>query len=70
MKQRDIRFAILIGLNLVAIGAYLTSIVSEETAYTGWRRIDNQALQEKINSSDLVRHEAQYWHGENSPKSR
>jgi hypothetical protein len=70
MKQRDIRFAILVGLNLVAIGGFMTSTINDEAAYTGWRRIDYQALLEKINSSDLVRHEALYWHEESSLKSR
>ena len=61
MKRRDIKFAALIALNLVAIAGFLVSHLGDEPAYTGWRKIDYQALMQKINSGDLVRHEAVYW---------
>lgn len=64
MKHRDIRFTIFIGLNLAAIGAFLLSGISDEAAYTGWRKIDYKALTEKVSSGDLVRHEALYWYQE------
>jgi hypothetical protein len=64
MKHRDIRFSIFIVLNLAAIGAFLLSSISDEAAYTGWRKIDYQALMEKVSSGDLVRHEALYWYEE------
>ncbi len=62
MKRRDIKFAVFIAVNLVAISGFLVSNLGEEPAYTGWRKIDYPALMQKINSGDLVRHEATYWY--------
>ena len=64
MKRRDIKFAMLISVNLIAIGGFLVSHLGDEAAYTGWRKIDYPALMQKINSGDLVRHEADFWRTE------
>jgi hypothetical protein len=61
MKRRDIKFTAFIAINLLAIVGFLFSHLDDETAYTGWRKIDYPALMQKINSGDLVRHKAEYW---------
>ena len=61
MKRRDIKFSALVAVNLLAIAGFLLSHVGDESAYTGWRKIDFPALMQKINSGDLVRHESEYW---------
>ena len=60
-KLRDTRFIVFIALNLIAIGAFLLSELTDEAAYTGWRKIDYQILTDKVNSGDLASHEALYW---------
>ncbi len=61
MKRRDIKFTAFIAINLLAIVGYLFAQIEDEAAYTGWRKIDYPTLMQKINSGDLVRHEADYW---------
>jgi len=61
LKSRDRRFVLVAGINLLAVTAFLLSHIGDEPAYTGWRKIDYQALVDRINSGDLVRHEAHWY---------
>jgi hypothetical protein len=62
-KARDWRFAGWVGLTLMCIGLYLSMEgPGMERTHPGWRRIDRAALQQRIDSGDLRKQEAQWYH--------
>ncbi len=63
LHRRDLQFLALVCVNLACIGGFLTAHfdTGQEPA-GGWRRIDLPAVLKRIESGDLQRHEAQWYH--------
>jgi len=68
LRRRDLRFLGVVALNLAAIGAFLaTEAGAPDTAVGGWRRIDREALERRIESGELSRKEALWYREVESP---
>jgi len=62
IHRRDICFAGLIGLNLVCIAGFLfSSFAATGTPAGGWRRIDLERLEMRLESGELQRREADWY---------
>jgi hypothetical protein len=62
-KAREWRFLGLTGLNLVAIALYLGAGLGQlEPTGTTWRRVDIDALRQRMDSGELSGREAQWYH--------
>jgi len=69
-RLRDLRFVFLVLLNLLLIGGFLVSGAGGESGPPGgWRRIDLQALQTRIEAGELVDTEARWYHREQANKA-
>ena len=63
LRQRELRFLGLIALTLLVIGLYLgEGLHRVEREGTGWRTIDLEALQRRIETGELREREAQWYH--------
>ena len=61
-RLRDVRFVVLVLLNLYLISGFLLSGTSEQSGPPGgWRRIDVQALQIRIEAGELLDIEAVWY---------
>lgn len=63
LRVRDLRFAALVALELALMAAYLAAGyrgLGQEGH--GFRRIDLQALEARMDAGDLSRHEALWYH--------
>jgi hypothetical protein len=61
---RDFQFAAFILANLICLGGFLlsgTKTADEQNGGKGWRRINIEALTERINAGDLVNQEAAWY---------
>jgi len=59
LRRRDLRFLGVVVLNLACMAGYLaTGSGAPDTAVGGWRRIDREALERRIESGELSRQEA------------
>ena len=64
-RLRDLRFLVLVLLNLILISGFLLSEAGDESGTSGgWRRIDVQQLQTRIEAGELVDREASWYHRE------
>ena len=62
---RDIQLLGLVCITLVFIGLFLTAQLQQlEPKGSGWRRIDIELLQKRLESGDLSDHEAAWYHPE------
>jgi hypothetical protein len=62
-RSRDWGFVGLAGLNLAVIVLYLaTGLVELGSTGTGWRRVDVDAVRQRIDSGELSGREAQWYH--------
>jgi len=62
---RDMQLLGLVGVTLVFIGFFLTAQLQQlEAEGSGWRRIDLELLQKRMQSGDLSDHEAVWYHPE------
>ena len=62
-RLRDLRFVSLVTLNLFLISGFLWSGAGRQSGPPGgWRRIDLQALQTRIEAGELVDNEASWYH--------
>ena len=62
-KAREWRFLGFAGLNLVAIAMYLgAGLARLEPTGTGWRRVDIDAVRQRMDSGELSGREAQWYH--------
>ena len=69
-RLRDLRFLALVSFNLFLIGGFLLSGAGGESGPPGgWRRIDLQALQTRIEAGELVDTEARWYHREQANKA-
>ena len=69
-RLRDLRFVFLVLLNLLLIGGFLVSGAGGDSGPPGgWRRIDLQALQTRIEAGELVDTEARWYHREQANKA-
>lgn len=69
-RLRDLRFVVLVLLNLFLISGFLISGTGGESGPPGgWRRIDLQALQTRIEAGELVDREASWYHREKAKKA-
>ena len=64
VRRRELIFLGLVLLNLVSIAGYLAGglgvVTGDERG--GWRRIDLEAVEARLNSGELVRKEADWYH--------
>jgi len=61
-KKTDWRLLVLVVAHGVAIAGFISADTQTVQAErSGWRKIDREALMEKIRSGDLVRHEADWY---------
>ena len=59
LRRRDLRFLGVVALNLVGVAGYLaTESGAPDTTVGGWRRIDREALERRIEAGELSRQEA------------
>ena len=69
-RLRDLRFVVLVLINLLLISGFLVSSTGGESGPPGgWRRIDLQALQTRIEAGELVDTEASWYHREKTEKA-
>jgi len=69
-RLRDLRFVVLVLINLLLISGFLVSSTGGESGPPGgWRRIDLQALQTRIEAGELVDTEASWYHREKAEKA-
>ena len=69
-RLRDLGFVVLVLLNLFLISGFLISGTGGESGPPGgWRRIDLQALQTRIEAGELVDTEARWYHREQANKA-
>jgi hypothetical protein len=69
-RLRDLVFVFLVFLNLFLISGFLVSGVGGDSGPPGgWRRIDLQALQTRIEAGELVDTEARWYHREHANKA-
>lgn len=62
LRRRDLRFVALVGANLAGIAGFLVAgLRTADETPGGWRRIDREALEARIEAGDLVRHEARWY---------
>ncbi len=62
---RDMQLVGLVCVTLVFIGFFLTAQLQQlEAEGSGWRRIDLELLQQRMESGDLSDHEAVWYHPE------
>lgn len=63
LHRRDLRFIAFVLANLLCIACYLFAHVQPiEQETVGWRRIDLEAVMNRIETGDLLRHEAAWYH--------
>lgn len=61
--RRDWQLLVLVVANLVCVGGFLASNLGDSQPTTGgWRKIDFQALQTRIESGELSSQEASWYH--------
>ncbi len=61
-KKTDWRLLVLVLAHGVGIAGFISADVEiAEAERSGWRKIDREALMEKIRSGDLVQHEADWY---------
>jgi hypothetical protein len=69
-RLRDLGFVFLVFLNLFLISGFLVSGAGGDSDPPGgWRRIDLQALQTRIEAGELVDTEARWYHREQANKA-
>ena len=69
-RLRDLQFVVLVLINLFLISGFLLSGAGGESGPTGgWRRVDLQALQTRIEAGELVDTEARWYHREQANKA-
>lgn len=62
VHRRDIYFVTLVASTLVAIAGFLLGdLAATGTPAGGWRRIDLERLEMRLESGELLRHEAQWY---------
>jgi len=70
LRGRDLRFVAVVALNLACIGAYVaTQTGPADASAGGWRRVDQAALERRIESGELSGREA-LWYQPVAPPSR
>jgi hypothetical protein len=62
IRGRDVWFMVLLTANVLCLGGFLATELETSQEQAGWRRIDIGAVEAKIRSGDLVRHEALWYH--------
>jgi len=62
IRGRDVWFTALLGANVLCLVGFLATELEASREEVGWRRIDTTAVEAKIRSGDLVRHEALWYH--------
>ena len=62
VHRRELRFLALAAVNLVCIAGYVASGIGVSPEGGGWRRIDYQAVEARIEAGELVRKEARWYH--------
>jgi hypothetical protein len=63
LHSRDLRFLILVALTLVVIGLHLgSSLRLAGKEGSGWRALDLEALQRRIETGELRNREAEWYH--------
>ena len=60
--HRDWPLLLILGFQLIAIGAYLGSSAGQGGEGQGWRRIDTAEVRERVESGRLSGHEALWYH--------
>jgi hypothetical protein len=61
-KQSDWRMVVLVLAQAVAIAGFISADApTPQAEQGGWRKVDREALMEKIRSGDLVQHEADWY---------
>jgi len=62
VRRREVRFLAFMLANLVCIAGYVASGIGAAPEGTGgWRRIDFQAVESRVDAGDLVRREADWY---------
>ena len=61
VRRRELRFLAFMLANLVCVGGYLASGVGVTPEKGGWRRIDLDAVEARIEAGELVRKEADWY---------
>lgn len=62
VRRREVRFLALAAINLACIAGYVAGGVGMTPEGGGWRRIDYQAVEARMEAGDLVRKEADWYH--------
>ena len=63
LHRRDLQFIALVCVNLACVAGFLfAEFETGQQPAGGWRRIDLPAVLNRIESGDLHRHEAQWYH--------
>ena len=71
LHRRDYRFLAVVSLNLLCVAGYLLAHVQTLQQETGgWRRIDLDAVMSRIESGDLLQHEAAWYHNKQEGKRK
>ena len=71
LHPRDYRFLAFVLVNLLCVAAYLFAHVQTLQQETGgWRRIDLDAVMSRIESGDLLQHEAAWYHDQREGKRK
>lgn len=63
LRGREYRFLALVLMNLACVAGFLSlNLGHAESHPGGWRRIDLQALERRIQAGDLTTHDALWFH--------
>jgi len=69
LHRRDYRFLVFVLVNLFCLSGYLLAhIQTLQQENGGWRRIDLDAVMSRIESGDLLKHEAAWYHNKQTGK--
>ena len=69
LRRRDVRFLVFVLLNIFCMTGYLlANIEAMQQDSGGWRRIDLDAVLTRIESGDLMQHEAAWYHNKETEK--
>jgi len=69
VRRRELRFLALAVINLACIAGYVTGGVGVTPQEGGWRRIDYQAVEARMEAGELVRKEALWYHAASEEQS-
>jgi len=62
VRRREVRFLAFTVINLACIAGYVASGIGVKPEGGGWRRIDYQAVETRMEAGELVRKEARWYH--------